>query len=114
MTKKQIEEVAEKLGWTVEFSINNGNKWICFENCSPSGQDLIVEFSYVNYDQLVDEVEQRYINYDPSYEAYIWLDSDGHGKNGAPYEMGEVYEDMVACQGMIGNLYLALSKKQEK
>ena len=39
-----------------------------------------------------------YINdFDVSYEAYLWLDDTGHGRNGAPYEMIDVYEDMEEC-----------------
>lgn len=29
-----------------------------------------------------------------SYETYLWLDSNGHGKNDAPYDMKDVYEDV--------------------
>ena len=112
MTKKQIEAVAKELDWTVEFSEHDGDKWVCFENFSPAGQDLCIEFSYNILDEIPDEVKTRYENYDPSTEAYYWLDSDGHGKNGAPYEMGDVYDDMVACQEMIDDLAIALYKKQ--
>ena len=37
-------------------------------------------------------------------EAYIWLDDSGHGKNGAPHDMKDVYEDMEACKSMLGEL----------
>lgn len=30
-----------------------------------------------------------------SYETYIWLDDTGHGRNGAPYDMIDVYNDML-------------------
>ena len=39
------------------------------------------------------------------YETYLWLDSDGHGKNGAPYDMKDLYEDMEACREIIYELY---------
>ena len=35
---------------------------------------------------------------------------DGHGKNGAPYDMKDLYGDMEACQDMIYELYQALNE----
>ena len=52
-----------------------------------------------------------YDNYDCSYEAYLWLDNTGHGTNGAPYDMKDVYEDMEACEKMIFELWESLSGK---
>lgn len=40
----------------------------------------------------------------------MWLDSDGHGINGAPYDMKDVYEDMEACQNMILELYIRIKQ----
>ncbi len=37
-------------------------------------------------------------------EAYLWLDSDGHGINGAPYDMKDLYEDFEACESAIYDL----------
>jgi hypothetical protein len=46
-----------------------------------------------------------YNDFDVSEEAYIWLDDTGHGRNGAPYDMKDVYEDMEECHGFIYELY---------
>lgn len=46
-----------------------------------------------------------YVDFDVSEEAYLWLDDSGHGKNGAPYDMKDVYEDMEECQGFIYELF---------
>ena len=35
----------------------------------------------------------------------MWLDIDGHGKNGAPYDMRDVYDDMEAVNDMLWDLY---------
>lgn len=32
-------------------------------------------------------------DYDVSEQTMLWLDEFGHGKNGAPYDMKDVYED---------------------
>ena len=104
MTKKQLDEVCEKQGWSVTIF----KDYVQFENWSPCGQDLIVEINCDSLDELPDKMTEYWESYDPSQEAYYWLGSDGHGKNGAPDTMGEVYKDMVACEKMIEDLAIAL------
>lgn len=41
-------------------------------------------------------------------EAYLWLDSNGHGKNGAPYRMRDVLDDMEEAEKMIEALLDAI------
>lgn len=50
-------------------------------------------------------------NYDGGYAAYLWLDNTGHGLNGAPYDMKDVYEDMEACKKMVYELWKLLSEE---
>jgi hypothetical protein len=109
MTKAKIETIAEKLGWTVTWDKNeDGTKFVTFSKYSPEGQDFYFEVEYSNLDEIWNKVFEYYKTYDPSYEAYLWLDSEGHGKNGAPYEMIDVYNDMKDCESMILQLYQAL------
>ena len=56
-------------------------------------------------DLFVEAIHTEYDGYDVSFEAYLWLDDDGHGKNGAPYDMKDVYEDMEAVKDMLWELY---------
>lgn len=106
MTKNDIRIIAEKLGWTVTWSKND----VMFSQCSPAGQDFYVEVDYKNLREIKDKLREYYDSYDPSYEAYLWLGDDGHGKNGAPYEMVDVYNDMVACKEMIDKLAYAIKE----
>lgn len=110
MTKNKIEKIAEELGWTVTWDNNDGTKFVMFSQYSPAGQDFNVELEYKNLGEIEDKLREYYDNYDPSYEAYLWLDNDGHGKNGAPYEMIDVYNDMVACEEMIDKLACAIEE----
>ena len=110
MTKNKIEKIAEELGWTVTWDNNDGTKFVMFSQYSPAGQDFNVELEYKNLGEIEDKLREYYDNYDPSYEAYLWLDNDGHGKNGAPYEMNDVYNDMVACEEMIDKLACAIKE----
>ena len=105
MTKKKIEQIAKELGWAVEWS---GDKFVIFSRYSSYGQDFNVEICYEKINDIPDELEQYYDSFDVSYEAYIWLGDDGHGKNGAPYEMIDVYNDMKECEEKIHELYQEL------
>lgn len=110
MTKKKIETIAEKLGWTVTWYKNSRIKSVMFSQYSPAGQDFNVELEYKNLGEIEDKLREYYDSYDPSYEASLWLDDDGHGKNGAPYEMIDVYNDMKACEEMIDKLACAIEE----
>ena len=50
------------------------------------------------------QAKQRYESFDVSEEAYLWLDNSGHGKNGAPYDMKDVYEDIEEAKEEFGKL----------
>lgn len=81
-----------------------------FAKYSSYGQDFFFEVAANNKQELIDEVYRYYEGFDPSQEAYYWLDETGHGKNGAPYEMTAVYADMEECEQMIYNVYEILTE----
>jgi hypothetical protein len=59
---------------------------------------------------LINNIQEYIEGYDVSYETYIWLDDTGHGANGSPYDMKDVYEDMEACLENVRELFLAFEK----
>lgn len=106
--KNKIIEVAEANGWSVYIEDESeGNICFDFGKYSPAGQDFHVSAELENNepDTLTDNLYARYSDFDVSSETYLWLDNDGHGKNGAPYDMKDLYEDMETCQEMIMDLY---------
>lgn len=106
--KNKIIEVAEANGWNVYIEDESeGNICFDFGKYSPAGQDFHVSAELENNepDTLTDNLYARYSDFDVSSETYLWLDNDGHGKNGAPYDIKDLYEDMEACQEMIMDLY---------
>lgn len=110
MNKKDIDKVtkiSESLDWSITV---NGNEFE-FAKWSPAGQDFCMSIKADSIEDLIDKLYERHNDYDPSEEAYLWLDDSGHGKNGAPYDMKDVYEDMEACQEMILELYDAIMAK---
>jgi hypothetical protein len=76
-----------------------------FGKYSPAGQDFSFDVDADSLEELADEIEKYYDDYDVSEEAYLWLDDTGHGRNGAPYDMKDVYEDMEECRSYIWELY---------
>lgn len=72
---------------------------------SPCGQDCHVSIDTENNSDLFIENIRAYVSeYDVSYETYLWLDDEGHGSNGAPYDMKDVYEDMEWWKDSLENL----------
>ena len=106
--KDKIIKVAEENGWSVYIE-DEAEDNICFDfgKYSPAGQDFHVsaELEDMEIDTLTNNLYERYSDFDVSSETYLWLDNTGHGTNGAPYDMKDLYEDMEACHGMIMELY---------
>ena len=99
----------KELGWT----IYEGEDLVDIElsKYSPAGQDFNICIDTENDADYFLQNLYDYINdFDISYEAYIWLDHTGHGKNGAPYEMIDVYKDMEACLEMTRELLYELEQ----
>lgn len=110
----RIIEIAEENGWKVDVESNDGDNFSYdFFKYSPAGQDFSFEAKMEdnNVYALLNDIKNYYNRYDCSYEAYVWLDNTGHGANGAPYDMKDVYEDMEACQKMIFELWKSLSEE---
>ena len=95
-----IIDKAESLGWRVDY----GNGEFEFQKYSPAGQDFNMSIDAETVEELLKRLSERCDDFDCSAEAYLWLDESGHGRNGAPYDMKELYEDMEACQKMMQEL----------
>ena len=95
---KQIENA--------DFTIDVADNGISFGKFSSAGQDFMF---FVDNSETIDgflnNIYSCYDNFDVSEEAYRWLDESGHGKNGAPWDMKDVYEDMEECESFIYELY---------
>ena len=111
---EKIYEIAERQGWKADcYYVENETK-VCFsfEKYSPAGRDFYFEVCVQNEDDeyslyynVADAIYTYWKDFDVSYETYIWLDENGHGKNGAPYNMSDVYKDTESCEKMIGDLW---------
>ena len=108
---EQIIAIAEQLGWQVKTDTDKPNLVVFdFQQYTPHGQDFSfsVEMKGNDTDSLLQEVETYYEDFDPEYEAYLWIGTDGHGKNGAPYRIKDIVSDMEQAEAMIEKLYETL------
>ena len=124
MDKKfeKIYEIAEREGWTVDYCYVGEKEteiMFSFQKYSPAGRDFYFEVSVPNeegedtfYENITEAIDKYWEGFDVCYETYIWLDETGHGRNGAPYDMKDLYEDTQACADMIHDLWLALNGKK--
>ena len=123
MDKKfeKICRIANSEGWTVDYSYTDEKETdviFSFEKYSPAGRDFCFEVSvpneddeYTLYYNVADAIYTYFENFDVSYETYIWLDEEGHGKNEAPYDMSDVYKDTESCEKMIDDLWRSFYDK---
>ena len=96
----------------VGFTVTDDSDYYYFGKCSPAGQD----FSFYiekegTIEDFTDRIYDYYNDYDVSEAAYMWLDSSGHGKNGAHYDMEDVYKDMEECEQYILDLYYLIKEE---
>ena len=118
---EKIYEIAEREGWQVDsYYVDEKETMVSFsfEKYSPAGRDFGFEVCVQNEDDeyslyynVADAIETYLEGFDVSYETYIWLDENGHGKNGAPYDMSDVYKDTESCEKMIGDLWRSFYDK---
>lgn len=108
---EQITTVAANLGWQVETSTCEPNLVeFDFQRYTTMGQDFNFhsEMKGNDTDSLLSEIEKYYEDFDPDYEAYLWIGTDGHGKHGAPYHIKDIVTDMEESEAMIKTLYETL------
>lgn len=106
----KIIEIAEIQGFTVYHEKKGSETEFSFSQFTERGQDFSFSISMDNQDfvTFLTELSDYYEGYDPEAEIMLWLDNDGHGKNGAPFHMRDVLSDMEDCEKMIGQLFDAL------
>lgn len=110
MIQQKITEIAEMLGWSVDFSESqNGKTDVNFAKYTSYGQDFnfSVELEDDDMEAFIDNIHEYYENFDVDEEAYIWIGSDGHGKNGAPYHIADIVKDMEEAEVMMADLHEA-------
>lgn len=100
---EKLVDMIEEAEFSIYYEDENN---VDFGKFSSRGQDFHFSLNTGNnLDTFLYNIFECYQNFDVSEEAYLWLDSSGHGKNGAPYDMLDVYKDMEECRDFINELY---------
>ena len=113
-TFEKIIDIAHELHWEVLC-----DKYCCeLRKESPCGLEFFFDIN-VSPDFSDSENVSRFManfhwqirNFDPSYETSLYLDNTGHGNKAlkAPYDMKDVYNEMLLCKQMMIELYAALA-----
>ena len=97
------------LKWTIERECDTTYR---LQKFSSAGQDfnIFVDSEGDNPELFIENLFACYENFDISYETYLWLDGSGHGRDGAPWDMRDLYNDMEECHESIYSLYRVLSR----
>lgn len=127
--EERVKEMTENLeGWNVSLYSQHRNfpyesKEIVaeFESRTAAGQDLCVcavfddeNDNEANMQSLVKELHDYWEDFDVDEETYLWIGEDGHGKNGAPYHIKDILEDMTKAKQMIKEMVDYFASKFEE
>lgn len=113
MTVQKIISIAEGKGWSVHIEeVNKDLTHFEFSQFTPAGQDFSFTAELTDEDPktLIRSIKEYYDSFDADAEAYVWIGGDGHGKNGAPYHIKDIVNDMETTAEMVYELYLELDK----
>lgn len=103
----RVTDIVAEDDWSVHNHDESYDKIdLYFSKYSTLGQDFgfYVEYDSGDVNGLINTIEAYYESYDPSEEASYWIGDDGHGKNGAPYDLADILEDMKECKNNIRGL----------
>lgn len=110
--RKELMKAIENAGWNMTEDKTDYN----FEIFSPAGQDFSFYIDKIDkkddLDTLSSEIYDYYNCFDVDEATYLWLDETGHGRNGAPYKMEAVLEDMKWCENKIYELFQIIQKEE--
>ena len=102
----KVIELAESLDWNVTVDGND----VDFQYYTNYGQDCHMNITMAeDFDKFTDEIYSYYENYDVSEETALWIDESGHGKNGAPYDIEDILNDMKEFESAIHELWKKLN-----
>ena len=70
-----------------------------------------ISYKEKSLQSFVFQIENYLKNFDVDYETSIWIGKDGHGKNGAPYHIKDILDEMYSAKEQIATLLYELKRK---
>ena len=117
---KELRNIIENNDWNITCCEIDNNNIITLDLQTYTNYDcnFTVSVSYevnsnkeIEKENLINALIEFYNNFDVSYETYLWLDGTGHGIDGAPYDMKDVYEDQLYAIEQLDKLTIEISQK---
>ena len=109
---EKVLEMIDQAGFSVSLECDT---IFMIEGFTHSGGDMSAEIdSEGDAWKFIDNLRSYAFDFDVSKETYMWLDSEGHGKNGAPYGMKDVYEDIEWWPDALEELANDLEREMKK
>ncbi|MBO5058938.1 MAG: hypothetical protein J6C10_05520 [Prevotella sp.] len=108
---QKVTDVAQGKGWSVNVEDKDkSNILFEFQHYTKYGQDFNFNagMSDEEIETLIADIKQYFTDFDPDYEASLWIGDDGHGKCGAPYHIKDIVSDMEDAEVRIYELLSAL------
>lgn len=108
---QKVTDVAQGKGWSVNVDDKDkSNILFEFQHYTKYGQDFNFNagISDEEIETLIADIKQYFTDFDPDYEASLWIGDDGHGKCGAPYHIKDIVADMEDTEARIYELLKAL------
>lgn len=69
------------------------------------------EISARDVEELRQEIEMVYENFDVDLEVSRWIGEDGYGRNGAPYHIRDILKEMEQMEQMYEIIYIQMLKQ---
>ena len=112
ITKREIIEKAENLGWNVSFDINGakGDKYAEFRQYSPAGEDFGFTVFYDTISEVPQMVAQYAYDFDIDEHIEMWVEAKQEGVAGVP-SIRRLVEDAEDIQEMLDKLSYELNKR---
>lgn len=70
-----------------------------------------ISYKEKSLQSFVFQIENYLKNFDVDYETSIWIGEDGHGKNGTPYHIKDILDEMYSAKEQIAILLYELKRK---
>ena len=116
LNKSDIDFLVNIPNWVVNFKHNqkNGLTEVSFWIDTGVTYDFGIELSVEDFCDLTREVFDRYEGFDPDEETALWIGPDGHGKNGAPYHIQDILDEMNQIDEELRKLYVACVDRRDE
>lgn len=110
----QVTTIAENDDWSVynhDDEYNTIDLYISKRSSMDQDFGFYIECKTAEADELIKAIEDYHDSYDPDEEAALWVGPDGHGCNGAPYNLSDLIEDMQECKSNVKKLVDLLNQE---